>query len=188
MVKINEATDTDLKIIEELYKLGWKRGDTLLYQQEYNLTSEQKKYLRVEKVLDFVGLCEKMKDNGKGTEKKNEKIITLSGGTTSQSAGSGTHSTGRTGIIDNSDPAHLIQRIYLHGDKIQVIDNIPIEEARKFFEEELQKTDTNEVVEIKKRVERNIDYEPEEQDIEVIKNWTKNPKVYLDELQATFRV
>ena len=41
MPKINEATDTDLKIIDELKKLGWKPGDTLLYQQEYILTPEQ---------------------------------------------------------------------------------------------------------------------------------------------------
>lgn len=37
MPKINEATDTDLKVIERLQQLGWKRGDTLLYQQEYAL-------------------------------------------------------------------------------------------------------------------------------------------------------
>ena len=43
MPKINEATDTDLKIIEDLKKLGWKVGDTLLYQQEYSLTPEQQK-------------------------------------------------------------------------------------------------------------------------------------------------
>ncbi|MFH1997200.1 MAG: hypothetical protein ABII94_00705 [Patescibacteria group bacterium] len=43
MAKINEATDTDLKIIEELKKLGWNPGDTLLYQQEYALTPEQQK-------------------------------------------------------------------------------------------------------------------------------------------------
>lgn len=43
MPNINEATDTDLKVIEELTDLGWKRGDTLLYQQEYLLTPEQKK-------------------------------------------------------------------------------------------------------------------------------------------------
>lgn len=135
------------------------------------------------KVLDFVGLCEKMEDNGKGTEKKNKKIISLAGGTTSQSVGSGKHGIGGTGIIDNPDPAHLIQRVYLHGDKIQVIDNIPIEKAKKLFEEELQKTDTREVVEIKEKIKKNKDYEPQEHDIEVIKNWTKNPKVYLDEGQ-----
>ncbi|MBF0564393.1 MAG: hypothetical protein HQK89_04040 [Nitrospirae bacterium] len=43
MAKINEATSTDLKIIDELNKLGWKPGDTLLYQQEYSLTPEQQK-------------------------------------------------------------------------------------------------------------------------------------------------
>ncbi|MCX5778736.1 MAG: DEAD/DEAH box helicase family protein [Elusimicrobia bacterium] len=43
MTKINEATDTDLKIIDELKLLGWKTGDTLLYQQEYALTPEQQK-------------------------------------------------------------------------------------------------------------------------------------------------
>jgi len=29
MPNINEATDTDLKVIEELTELGWKRGDIL---------------------------------------------------------------------------------------------------------------------------------------------------------------
>src|SRR3990172_6867807 len=43
MAKINEATDTDLKVIEDLKKSGWKPGDTLLYQQEYSLTPEQQK-------------------------------------------------------------------------------------------------------------------------------------------------
>lgn len=43
MSKINEATDTDLKVIKELTRLGCKRGDTLLYQQEYSLTPEQQK-------------------------------------------------------------------------------------------------------------------------------------------------
>lgn len=43
MPRINEATDTDLKVIEELTKLGWKAGDTLLYQQEYALSPEHQK-------------------------------------------------------------------------------------------------------------------------------------------------
>jgi type I site-specific restriction endonuclease len=43
MVKINEATDTDLKIIDELKNLGWKPGDTLFYQQEHILIPEQQK-------------------------------------------------------------------------------------------------------------------------------------------------
>ena len=43
MTKINEATDTDLKVIGQLKSLCWKPGDTLLYQQEYILTPEQQK-------------------------------------------------------------------------------------------------------------------------------------------------
>lgn len=51
MAKINEATDTDLKIIDELKKLGWKVGDTLLYQQEYTLTPEQQKQFEGKKSI-----------------------------------------------------------------------------------------------------------------------------------------
>ena len=43
MPNINEATDADLKIIEELKKLNLKPGDTLLNQQEYALTPQQQK-------------------------------------------------------------------------------------------------------------------------------------------------
>ncbi len=133
------------------------------------------------KVLDFVGLCKKMEDNGKGTEKENKKIISLPGGTTSQGGGSGGHGTGNTGIIDNPDPAHLIQRVYLHGDKIQVIDNIPIEQAKAVFEDELKNNATPEVTAIKEKVKNNENYEPTDTEIENIKTWTKNPNVYLGE-------
>lgn len=135
------------------------------------------------KVLDFVGLCQKMEDNGKGTAKENKKIISMAGGTTSQGTGSGTHGTGHAGIIDNPDPAHLIQRVYLHGDKIQVIDNIPIEKAKEIFEEEINKNATPEIVEIKEKVKADENYEPSEQEIDKIKVWSKNPNVYLDEGQ-----
>ncbi len=135
------------------------------------------------KILDFVGLCKNMEDNGKGTEKENKKIISIAGGTTSQGIGSGTHGTGNTGIIDNPDPAHLIQRVYLHGDNIKVIDNIPIEKAREIFEEEINKNATPEIVEIKEKVKANENYEPSEQEIDKITVWSKNPNVYLDEGQ-----
>jgi len=135
------------------------------------------------KVLDFVGLCQKMEDNGKGTAKENKKIISMAGGTTSQGTGSGTHGTGHAGIIDNPDPAHLIQRVYLHGDSIEVIDNIPIEKAKEIFEEEINKNATPEIVEIKEKVKSNENYEPSEQEIDTIKNWSRNPNVYLDEGQ-----
>lgn len=42
MPRINEATDADLKVIERLQQIGWNRGDTLLYQQEYVLSPEHR--------------------------------------------------------------------------------------------------------------------------------------------------
>ena len=51
MPKINEATDTDLMVIERLQQLGWKPGDTLLYQQEYSLTPEQQKVFEGKKSI-----------------------------------------------------------------------------------------------------------------------------------------
>ncbi len=50
-MKINEATSTDLKVIKELEKLGWKVGDTLLYQPEYPLTPEQQKEFKSKKSI-----------------------------------------------------------------------------------------------------------------------------------------
>ena len=133
------------------------------------------------KVLDFVGLCAAMEDNGKGTPKENKHIVKGKG--TSGVTCPGPGPKGEWFIIDNPDPAHLIQRIYLHGDKIQVIDNIPIEKARALFEEELEKADKPEIIEIKKKVEKDKEYEPSADEVETIKDWAKNPQVYLDEGQ-----
>ena len=42
--KINEATSTDLPIIQRLVnEYGWKVGDTLLYQQSYDIPENLKK-------------------------------------------------------------------------------------------------------------------------------------------------
>ncbi|MBI4993858.1 DEAD/DEAH box helicase family protein [Candidatus Wolfebacteria bacterium] len=135
------------------------------------------------KVLDFVGLCKRMEDNGKGTLKENKKVVVMAGGTTSQGSGSGEHYDLTQGIIDNPDPENLIQRVLIHGDKIKVIDNIPIEEARKIFEGELDSTQKEEIIKIKEKVKENPEYEPTEEDIEKIKDLIKNPEVYLDEGQ-----
>ncbi|KAB2836608.1 MAG: DEAD/DEAH box helicase [Candidatus Brocadia sp.] len=131
------------------------------------------------KVLDFVGLCAAMEDNGKGTPKPNIKVVNGKGG----GDGGIYEPKGEWFIIDNPDPAHLIQRVYLHGDKIQVIDNIPIEKARALFEEELEKADKPEIIDIKKKVEKDKGYEPSADDVETIKDWAKKPEVYLDEGQ-----
>ncbi|MFH1825579.1 MAG: DEAD/DEAH box helicase family protein [Candidatus Firestonebacteria bacterium] len=131
------------------------------------------------KVLDFFGLCSAMEDNGKGTPKENIHIVTGGGGGPEPEPGP----KGEWFIIDNPDPAHLIQRVYLHGDKIQVIDNIPIEKARELFEQELEKSDKPEIIEIKNKAQKDKEYEPSVNEVEIIKVWTKNPQVYLDEGQ-----
>ena len=40
-INANEATATDLRVIEDLKALGWKVGDTLLYQPQYALSPDQ---------------------------------------------------------------------------------------------------------------------------------------------------
>jgi type I site-specific restriction endonuclease len=135
------------------------------------------------KVLDFVGLCEKMEDNGKGTLKENKKIISKPGGTTRQGTGEGEHGTGHTGLIDNPDPVNMIQRVYLHGDTFQIIDNIPIDEARKLFEKEMQNTPVAEINQIKEKAKADISYLPTENEIETLTTWSHNPEVFLDEGQ-----
>jgi len=134
-------------------------------------------------VLDFVGLCKNMEDNGKGTLKENKKIIIKPGGTTEQGTGGGGHGDRNTGLIDNPDPANMIQRVYLHDDTIQIIDNIPIDEARRIFEEEIQNTTIAAINQIKENAKTNKDYEPTESEIDTLNAWSRNPEVFLDEGQ-----
>lgn len=130
-------------------------------------------------VLDFVGLCKKMNDDGKGTRKKNEIIYHgVKGGTTKPPG-----PRGDVFIIDNPDPTHLIQRIFIHGDDIKVIDNIPISQAKEIFESELYKTDNPVLEEIKNKAIFDSDYIPTEEELELIRSWAKNPDVFLDESQ-----
>ena len=135
------------------------------------------------KVLDFVGLCKRMEDNGKGTLKENKKIVLMPGGTTSQGEGSGKHWDVKQGIIDNPDPANLIQRVWVHDGKIEVKDNIPIEEAKNIFEDELHDTKKTEILKLRDKAKDNPDYEPTNEEIEIIKDLIKNPEIYLDEGQ-----
>ncbi|MFH1048175.1 MAG: DEAD/DEAH box helicase family protein [Patescibacteria group bacterium] len=135
------------------------------------------------KVLDFVGLCKRMEDNGKGTLKENKKIVLMPGGTTSQGEGSGRHWDVKRGIIDNPDPVNLIQRISMHGDKIKIIDNIPIGEAKNIFEDELRGARKTEILKLRDKAKNNPDYEPTDKEIEIIKDLIKDPEIYLDEGQ-----
>lgn len=132
-------------------------------------------------ILDFVGLCKRMEDNGKGTPKQNIKIVERGkeGG-----AGSGGDSPqGEWFIIDNPDPAELIQRVWIHGDTIKVIDNIPIAQAKQIFEKQLQETENPEIANLRDKAKQTSDYTPSEEDLERIRTWAKNPEVYLDEGQ-----
>jgi len=133
-------------------------------------------------ILDFVGLCAKMKDTGKGTPKPNEKIVRRPGGI-GGGGGDGPRPPTKWVFIPNPDPANLIQRVWIHGDKIKVIDNIPMEEARKMFEDEAKKVTREDVLVLKRKVEETPDYEPEDKDLEILKEWAKNPEIYLDEEQ-----
>lgn len=140
-------------------------------------------------VLDFVGLCKRMKDNGKGSPKPNERIIKniktgtdRTGGGAGAGGGKGPISKGWV-LIPNPDPANLIQRVWIHGDNIKVVDNIPIEKAKKLFEEGAKKITRKDVLTLKRKIKRNPKYEPEDNDLEILKRWAKNPKIYLDEEQ-----
>lgn len=133
-------------------------------------------------ILDFVGLCKRMEDNGKGTPKTNIRIVTVVGGR----GGPEPPTPGPQGnwfIIDNPDPANMIQRVWVHKEGVKVIDNIPIEEAKKLFEEEVQKITREDVLALEQKVKESPQYEPTVNDLEIIRKWAKNPEIYLDEEQ-----
>lgn len=129
-------------------------------------------------VLDFVGLCRKMEDDGYGTLKINKKVVKPG---TKKVVATGTPSPkGEYFLIDNPDPAHLIQRVEIHGDAINIVDNIPIEEAKRIFEEELRKTENPDMTELKKKAKMD-EYQPTEEEINRFIDWLSKPTVFLDE-------
>lgn len=133
-------------------------------------------------VLDFFGLCKRMEDNGKGSPQDNVKIVAVTGGTFPLRQG-GKKPKGSYFLIDNPDPANLIQRVWIHGEDVNIIDNIPMEQAREIFEQEAQETTHPDIVDIKRKVERNIDYEPTEEELDIIREWIRKPEIWLDEGQ-----
>lgn len=129
-------------------------------------------------ILDFVGLCQRMEDNGKGTLKENKKIV-KPGGQIVKAAGV-PQPKGYYFLIDNPDPANLIQRVEIHGDSIIVKDNIPIEEAKRIFEEELRKTQEPAMTALKTKATQ-IDYQPTDEEIAKLLDWLSKPNTFLDE-------
>lgn len=132
------------------------------------------------KVLDFVGLCARMQDNGKGSPKENVKIIDGPTGGGGGGGGGGVHVDG---ILDNPDPAHLIQRVFILDGNVKIIDNIPIVEARRLFEEGVKSTTDPLISELKRRAWEDKDYQPTEEELAAIKEWASNPEIYLNEAQ-----
>jgi type I site-specific restriction endonuclease len=129
------------------------------------------------RVLDFVGLCKRMGDNGKGTIKPNVKVVTGTEG----GGGGGKGGISIDGILDNPDPAHLIQRVMVHEGAVKVIDNIPVEQARAIFEEGVKSTTDPLIAELKRKAWEDKDYQPTDEELAAIKRWANNPEIYLDE-------
>lgn len=129
-------------------------------------------------VLDFVGLCKRMEDNGKGTSKENKKVVKPGDKRPKQKGPA--KPKGDYFLIDNPDPANLIQRVAIHGDSIEVKDNIPIEEAKRIFEEELKTTAEPVITDLKLKAER-VDYQPSEEEILRLIKWLSKPNIFLDE-------
>jgi type I restriction enzyme, R subunit len=129
-------------------------------------------------VLDFVGLCRRMEDNGKGTHKVNKKVV-KPGDLKPKPPGT-PQPRGEYFLIDNPDPAHLIQRVEIHGDSIIIKDNIPIEEAKRIFEEELEKTQEPVMADLKEKAKQE-DYQPTDEEIAKLLEWLRKPNTFLDE-------
>ena len=113
-------------------------------------------------ILDFVGLCKRMEDNGKGTLKENSKVVKA--GKPKPKVAGPINPKGEYFLIDNADPAHLIQWVEIHGNTIVIKDNIPIEEAKRIFEEELNKSKEPVIVDLKEKAQQ-ADYQPTEEEL-----------------------
>ena len=77
----------------------------------------------------------------------------------------------------------MIQRVYIHDDEVKVVDNVPIEKAKEIFEREAANPTNSEVQDIQEKVRQNADYEPSNQELEIIDEWLKAPEIYLNEGQ-----
>lgn len=128
-------------------------------------------------VLDFVGLCKRMEDNGKGTLKKNTKIVKPGHAPYIVTP---PQPRGEYYLIDNADPASMIQRVEIHGDSIKIKDNIPIEEAKRIFEEELLKSKEPTIVDLRTKAQ-NTNYQPSDEEIDRLVKWLSLPNTFMDE-------
>lgn len=131
-------------------------------------------------ILDFVKLCDRMKDYGKGTPKKNIKVVTGGG---EGGGGGGGGGIVIDGILDNPDPAHLIQRSIFADGAVKIIDNIPIDKARELFERGVKSTQDPRIAQLRRAAWEDKDYQPTEDELEAIKAWVAAPDIILSEEQ-----
>ena len=129
-------------------------------------------------VLDFVGLCKRMEDDGKGTLKENKRTVSVED--TKSKKKENNNPKGEYFLIDNPDPANLIQRVEIHGDSIVLKDNIPIEEARRIFEDELRKSQEPVMVDLKEKAQE-TEYQPTEDELSRFIQWLSLPNTFMDE-------
>ena len=130
-------------------------------------------------ILDFVKLCERMKDNGKGTPRPNIKVVTGGEG----GGGGGGGGIVVDGILDNPDPANLIQRAIVTDGNVKIIDNIPVAKARELFEQGVKSTQDPLIADLKRKAWENKDYDPTEEELAAIKAWAASPDIILTEEQ-----
>jgi superfamily II DNA or RNA helicase len=130
-------------------------------------------------ILDFVGLCKRMKDNGKGTPKPNVKVVTGGNG----GGGGGSGGIVVDGILDNPDPANLIQRAIVAEGSVKIIDNIPVAKARELFEHGVKSSQDPIIAELKRKAWEHKDYQPTEEELAAMKAWAAAPDIILSEEQ-----
>ena len=136
------------------------------------------------KVLDFVGLCQRMDDNGRGTPRPNEKVVTPGQGAgVGGGGGGGSGGIHVDGILDNADPASLIQRTIITEEGIRIVDNIPIAKARELFEEGVKSTMDPRIALLRRKAWEDKDYQPSEEELELVRAWAAAPDVILSEDQ-----
>ncbi|MDP2786490.1 MAG: DEAD/DEAH box helicase family protein [Pseudomonadota bacterium] len=133
------------------------------------------------KILDFVGLCKRMGDNGKGTLKPNQKV--LKSGENGTGGGGGGGGIKVDGILDNPDPANLIRRSLLTEDGLKIIDNIPIARARELFEAGVKSTMDPRIALLRRKAWEDKDYQPSEEELALVMAWAAAPDVILSEEQ-----
>lgn len=73
--------------------------------------------------------------------------------------------------------------MFIQEDGVKIIDNIPIVEARRLFEEGVKSTTNPIIAELKRKAWEDKDYEPSEEELAAIKEWARNPEIFLNEAQ-----